>query len=168
MRALARYDFVRDELAFGYNASDDLPASRVLADGIGHATPKVRCSWPCYGQWASLPHTWFHHRQGPAARRHYRCGLQLAPPSILHSWVEVLFEDRWVRLEGLSFDKPYLSALQAEFADVEGSFAALVWPQPAYSHLWSTGGAKTPYPERGYGPGALGCMAHRTRFTGPR
>ena len=25
---------MRDELAFGYNASDDLPASRVLADGL--------------------------------------------------------------------------------------------------------------------------------------
>lgn len=30
----AIYDFVRNEIAFGYNPSDDLPASRVLADGI--------------------------------------------------------------------------------------------------------------------------------------
>ena len=27
----AAYDFVRDEIAFGYTAQDDLPASRVLA-----------------------------------------------------------------------------------------------------------------------------------------
>jgi hypothetical protein len=31
----AIYTFVRDEIGFGYNVSDDLPASRVLADGIG-------------------------------------------------------------------------------------------------------------------------------------
>ena len=31
----AVYDFVRNEIAFGYNAGDELPASRVLADGIG-------------------------------------------------------------------------------------------------------------------------------------
>ena len=27
------YDFVRDEILFGYNAGDNLPASAVLADG---------------------------------------------------------------------------------------------------------------------------------------
>ena len=31
----AVYDFVRDEIAFGYNEADDLPASRILADGHG-------------------------------------------------------------------------------------------------------------------------------------
>lgn len=36
----AVYDFVRDEIAFGYNESDDLPASRVLADGIGQCNTK--------------------------------------------------------------------------------------------------------------------------------
>ena len=29
----AVYDFVRNEIAFGYNEGDELPASRVLADG---------------------------------------------------------------------------------------------------------------------------------------
>src|SRR3989344_4671040 len=33
-RVGAAYAFVRDEIAFGYNTQDDLPASRVLADGI--------------------------------------------------------------------------------------------------------------------------------------
>ena len=31
----AVYDFVRNEIAFGYNAGDELPASAVMADGIG-------------------------------------------------------------------------------------------------------------------------------------
>ena len=36
----AAYDFV-DEIAFGYNASDDLRASQVLADGMASATPRA-------------------------------------------------------------------------------------------------------------------------------
>jgi transglutaminase-like putative cysteine protease len=37
----AIYTFVRDEIAFGYNLADDLPASEVLADGIGQCNTKV-------------------------------------------------------------------------------------------------------------------------------
>jgi transglutaminase-like putative cysteine protease len=36
----AAYKFVRDEIAFGYNKADDLPASQVLADGIGQCNTK--------------------------------------------------------------------------------------------------------------------------------
>ena len=36
----AVYDFVRDEIAFGCNEADDLPASRVLADGHGQCNTK--------------------------------------------------------------------------------------------------------------------------------
>ena len=39
-RVGAAYAFVRDEIAFGYNTQDDLPASRVLADGIGQCNTK--------------------------------------------------------------------------------------------------------------------------------
>jgi transglutaminase-like putative cysteine protease len=35
------YDFVRNEIAFGYNAGDELPASAVLADGIGQCNTKA-------------------------------------------------------------------------------------------------------------------------------
>ena len=36
----AVYDFVRDEVAFGYNASDNLPASQVLSDRLGQCNTK--------------------------------------------------------------------------------------------------------------------------------
>ena len=36
----AIYDFVRNEIKFGYNESDNLPASRVLEDGIGQCNTK--------------------------------------------------------------------------------------------------------------------------------
>lgn len=42
-RVGAAYAFVRDEIAFGYNTQDDLPASRVLADGIGQCNTRAPC-----------------------------------------------------------------------------------------------------------------------------
>lgn len=34
------YNFVRDEIIFGYNIDDDIPASRVLSDGYGQCNTK--------------------------------------------------------------------------------------------------------------------------------
>ena len=42
----ALYDFVRNEIAFGYNASDNLPASQVLRDAIGHCNTKATLLMP--------------------------------------------------------------------------------------------------------------------------
>ena len=36
----AAYDYVRNEVAFGYNLSDDIPASAVLRDGYGQCNTK--------------------------------------------------------------------------------------------------------------------------------
>ncbi|MGB0499059.1 MAG: transglutaminase-like domain-containing protein, partial [Rubricella sp.] len=36
----AAYDFVRNEILFGYNRADDIPASEVLADGYGQCNTK--------------------------------------------------------------------------------------------------------------------------------
>ena len=39
----------------------------------------------------------------------------LAPNRIIHSWVEVSHEDRWIVLEGFILDAPYLDSLQRRF-----------------------------------------------------
>lgn len=36
----AIYNFVRDEILFGYNIDDSIPASKVLADGYGQCNTK--------------------------------------------------------------------------------------------------------------------------------
>lgn len=35
------YNYVRDEIAFGYNRADDIPASEVLKDGYGQCNTKA-------------------------------------------------------------------------------------------------------------------------------
>jgi hypothetical protein len=39
----------------------------------------------------------------------------LAPQRIIHSWVEVNLEGRWIALEGFILDQPYLASLQRRF-----------------------------------------------------
>lgn len=36
----AIYDFIRDEILFGYNTDDSIPASKVLSDGYGQCNTK--------------------------------------------------------------------------------------------------------------------------------
>ena len=119
----AVYGFVRDEIEFGYNASDDLPASRVLQDGIGQCNTKatllmtllravgVSCRFHGFTIDKAL-------QKGAVTGLWYR----LAPRSILHSWVEVFFDGRWVNLEGFILDKRYLASLQRRFASLPGPF----------------------------------------------
>ena len=39
-RIQAIYNYVRDEILFGYNTDDSIPASKVLADGYGQCNTK--------------------------------------------------------------------------------------------------------------------------------
>lgn len=46
----------------------------------------------------------------------------LAPKNIIHSWVEVYYQEKWLNLEGFILDKKHLDSLQYHFSDVTGSF----------------------------------------------
>lgn len=119
----AVYAFVRDEIHFGYNDSDDLPASRVLADGIGQCNTKGTLLMALLRA-VGVPCRFHGFTIDKALQRGAISGLAylLAPRNIIHSWVEIRFEGRWVNLEGFILDKPYLSALQRRFAGREGPF----------------------------------------------
>ncbi len=61
----AAYDFVRNEILFGYNSDDALPASRVLTDGYGQCNTKgtlLMALLRALG--VAVPLSWLHHRQG--------------------------------------------------------------------------------------------------------
>ena len=112
----AIYDFVRNDIAFGYNVTDDLPASQVLADGLGQCNTKATLLM------ALLRATGISCRfHGFTINKRLQkgaitgLGYLLAPRSIIHSWVEVSYQGRWVNLEGFILDQDYLSALQQQF-----------------------------------------------------
>lgn len=117
------YDFVRDEVLLGYNVDDDIPASRVIADGFGQCNTKATlfmallraCGIPCLIHGFTIDKAL---QKGTMTGPVYH----LAPRNVLHSWVEVYFEDRWYELEGLILDASYLAAVQAANPDCAGAF----------------------------------------------
>lgn len=119
----AIYDFVRNEIAFGYNREDAIPASEVLQDGYGQCNTKSSlfmallraCAIPCRLHGFTIAKAL---QKGAIFGIWYR----MAPASILHTWVEVYYEGRWLKLEGFILDDPYLESLQKQFADCEGRF----------------------------------------------
>ena len=119
----AIYDFVQNEILFGYNESDDLPATAVLRDGYGQCNTKSTLIMallrsvgiPCRFHGFTIDKTL---QKGAITGIPY----QLAPQNIIHSWVEVLYEDEWINLEGFILDNAYLNNLQEKFSEAEGSF----------------------------------------------
>lgn len=47
---------------------------------------------------------------------------RLAPQSIVHSWVEVLHDGRWINLEGFILDAGYLDGVRCLFPEARGDF----------------------------------------------
>lgn len=119
----AIYDFVRDEVPFGYNASDDIPASAVLADGYGQCNTKTTLLMALLR--ASGIGCRFH---GATIDKRLQKGVmagllyQLAPRSIIHSWAEVFVDGRWVGLEGVILDNAYLDGIRTSIRPDGGPF----------------------------------------------
>ncbi|MGC5328758.1 transglutaminase-like domain-containing protein [Brevibacillus sp. SYSU BS000544] len=117
------YHFVKDDIKFGYNASDDLTASEILADGYGQCNTKatlfmallravdIPCRFHGFTIYKEL-------QKGALTPLAYH----LAPDEIIHSWVEVYFEDKWIFLEGLILDAEYLTSIQRTVDDCTTSF----------------------------------------------
>ena len=114
----AAYDFVRNEILFGYNADDTLPASKVLSDGYGQCNTKTTLLMallraldvPCRFHGFTIDKSL---QRGVVPELIY----PITPQNILHSWVEVEFEGRWINLEGFILDKEMLKSLQTVFPD---------------------------------------------------
>lgn len=117
------YDFVRDDIRFGYNVHDDMKATEVLADGYGQCNTKAillmallrAVGVPCRFHGFTIDKRL---QKGAITGVWYR----LSPDSIVHSWVEAFHEGRWLDLEGCILDVGYLGALQRRFEGSAGPF----------------------------------------------
>ena len=122
-RIKAIYNFVRDEILFGYNTDDSISASEVLADGYGQCNTKGTlfmallrgCGIPCRAHGFTID---------KRLQKGAMTGLvyALAPKNVFHSWVEVYLDGVWYELEAFILDKPYLKSLQAANPDCTGAF----------------------------------------------
>ncbi len=117
------YLYVRDEILFGYNERDEIPASQVLADGHGQCNTKstllmallravdIPCRFHGFTIYKAL-------QKGAFTGIWYR----LLPKNVVHSWVEIHYHDTWYNMEGVILDKPYLKGLQNQFANCATNF----------------------------------------------
>ena len=114
----AIYNFVRDDIKFGYNIDDRLSASLVLRDGYGQCNTKGTLLMALLRA-VGIPtrfhgFTIFNELQRGAIPNYI---FRLAPKRIMHSWVEVYLDGRWLNLEGYIIDRSYLTKVQARFSD---------------------------------------------------
>ena len=122
-RIKAIYNFVRDEILFGYNIDNSVCASRVLSDSYGQCNTKGTlfmallraCDIPCRIHGFTIDKKL---QKGAMTGFVYKN----APRNIFHSWVEVYFEGSWFELEAFILDKKYLSKLQTKFRKCKGPF----------------------------------------------
>ena len=117
------YTFVRDEILFGYNIDDTVCASKVLMDVYGQCNTKGTlfmallraCNIPCRVHGFTIDKEL---QKGAMTGIVYKN----APRNVLHSWVEVYFEDTWYELEAFILDMQYLRKLQIKNSDCTGAF----------------------------------------------
>ena len=117
------YNFVQNEILFGYNRTDTLVATQVLEDGFGQCNTKSTLlmallraiGMPCRLHGFSVSKDF---QQGATT------GLiaLMAPKTIIHTWVEVYYTGRWIVLEGVITDKQYIKAVKSKFPNVVGEF----------------------------------------------
>lgn len=117
------YNYVRDEIAFGYNVDDTISASEVLNDGYGQCNTKGTLFMALLRA-VGIPCRIHGFTIDKELQKGAMTGLiyKLAPRSIIHSWVEVQYQEHWYNIEGFILDDRYLRRLQKKFSDCTTSF----------------------------------------------
>ncbi|MGL5149280.1 MAG: transglutaminase-like domain-containing protein [Clostridium sp.] len=117
------YTFCKDEIRFGYNKRDELTSSEILKDGYGQCNTKsillmsllrgvnIQCRL-----------------RGMTVDKYMQKGILkgvyflLSPKEIVHTWVEVLYNNEWIPLEGVILDSIYYEGLIKKFPGCSGRF----------------------------------------------
>jgi len=119
----AIYNFVRDEIKFGYNLSDEITASEVLKDGYGQCNTKATLLMALLRA-VGIPNRIHGFTIDKALQKGAITGIwyKLSPNNIVHSWVEINLNDKWYFLEGVILDKEYLTKLQEKNKECKTTF----------------------------------------------
>lgn len=117
------YDFVRNEILFGYNTDDNITASQVLKDGYGQCNTKGTLFMALLRA-VNVPCRIHGFTIDKKLQKGAMTGIvyKNSPNNILHSWVEVFYENNWYELEAFILDDEYLTKLQRLNADCKGAF----------------------------------------------
>ncbi|WP_431026821.1 transglutaminase-like domain-containing protein [Lysinibacillus sp. LZ02] len=117
------YDFVRNDIKFGYNSGDDITASQVLQDGYGQCNTKSTLLMallravdiPCRIQGFYIDKKM---QKGALTGLVYF----FAPEKVVHAWTEVYVEEQWLALEGVIIDDRYLQQVKDRLSCVNNGY----------------------------------------------
>ncbi|QUH18819.1 transglutaminase-like domain-containing protein [Alkaliphilus sp. B6464] len=117
------YDFVRNEIKFGYNSGDDISASEVLRDGYGQCNTKSTLLMALLRA-LGIPcriHGFFIDKR---MQKGALTGITylFAPKKIVHAWTEVYFNNQWIALEGVIIDDKYLDQVRNKLCNVNDGY----------------------------------------------
>ena len=132
----AIYDFVRNKILFGYNRSDTLTAEEILADGYGQCNTKATLLMTLFRA-TGISCRLHGSEVSKAFQRGTTSGIisVLAPATVVHTWVEVLYNDKWIALEGVITDEAYLKSVKEKYSDIRGPFARYAISVPELKNL---------------------------------
>lgn len=119
----AVYEFVQNEIRFGYNRSDLLTAEEVLADGYGQCNTKATLLMALL-RGVGIPCRLHGFEVSKQFQRGVTSGLIsiFAPNTIVHTWAEVYYDNRWIALEGVITDRIYVEAVKKKYRNHSGRF----------------------------------------------
>lgn len=117
------YNFVKDEIRFGYNVDDSVSASQVLKDGYGQCNTKGTLFMALL-RGVGIPCRVHGFTIDKKLQKGAMTGFVYlnAPKNILHSWVEVFYQGSWYELEAFILDVEYLTKLQKIYSECNGAF----------------------------------------------
>jgi hypothetical protein len=120
------YEFVRDSIAYAFPKKCFQPASDVLAEGRGMSVSKSILLMALLRQ-VHIPCR-FH---GFLIKKEFLRGIpddkvyKKIPPLLVHAWVEVLYEERWIIMEGATLPKSFIEAQVKKIPFGTGEFNGL-------------------------------------------
>lgn len=117
------YNYVRDEVKFGYNIDDEIPASHVFTDGYGQCNTKG-ILFMALLRAVGIPCRFHGFTIDKILQKGAITGIWyfLAPAEIVHSWVEIYYNKKWLNIEGFILDVEYLTSLQNIFKSSQTNF----------------------------------------------
>lgn len=117
------YNFVKDEIKFGYNKKDGMAASEVLIDGYGQCNTKSILLMALLRavDIACRIHGFLIDKR---MQKGALTGIiyMLAPKKIVHAWTEVYFNGKWLALEGVIIDMAYFNNVKNNLCEYNGGY----------------------------------------------
>ena len=122
-KAISIYNYVKDDILFGYNKDVKIKASKVIKDGYGQCNTKGILLMALYRS-VGIPCRIHGFLIDKKLQKGAMTGIvyKSSPNKIFHSYVEAFINNKWYELEGFILDNKYLSSLQKMFNKSDNYF----------------------------------------------